>query len=93
MAAGEPVIRDVERIEAQAQQLMNAPDKRGELRLDPSFEPPAEVAGGRTSICSPAAMRSIAIHATSWPARYMRTAAMFIRSARASARPTAKPRP
>lgn len=45
MAAGEPVFRDVERIEAQAQQLMNAPDKRGELRMDPSFEPPAEVAG------------------------------------------------
>lgn len=45
MVAGEPVFRDVERIEAQAQQLTSAPGKRGELRFDPSFTPPAEVAG------------------------------------------------
>jgi ubiquinone/menaquinone biosynthesis C-methylase UbiE len=44
MAAGEPVLRDVERMESCAQQLANAPDKRGELRLDPSFRPPSEIA-------------------------------------------------
>lgn len=45
MAAGEPVFRDAERIEAQAEQLIGAPDKLGELHLDPQFEPPAEIAG------------------------------------------------
>lgn len=44
MAVGEPVLRDVERIEAQARQLTSDPGKRGALQLDPSFEPPAEIA-------------------------------------------------
>lgn len=45
MAAGEPIFRDAQRIEAQAEQLIGAPDKLGELHLDPQFEPPAEIAG------------------------------------------------
>jgi len=44
LAAGEPVLRDMERIEARAQELMNAPDKLGQLHIDPAFEPPAEIA-------------------------------------------------
>jgi SAM-dependent methyltransferase len=44
MAAGEPVFREVERMEAAAQQLSSSAGKLGELRLDPSFTPPAEVA-------------------------------------------------
>jgi ubiquinone/menaquinone biosynthesis C-methylase UbiE len=44
MAAGEPVFREVERMEAEAEQLSSSAAKRGELRLDPSFTPPAEVA-------------------------------------------------
>lgn len=45
MAVGEPLFRDLERIEAQARQLTSAPGKRGELHVDAAFEPPAEVAG------------------------------------------------
>jgi SAM-dependent methyltransferase len=45
MSAGEPVLREVERLESEAQQLMNAPDRRGALHLDPTFKPPAEIAG------------------------------------------------
>jgi len=44
MAAGEPVLREVERLEETAQQLMNAPGRRGTLDLDPAFTPPAEIA-------------------------------------------------
>jgi ubiquinone/menaquinone biosynthesis C-methylase UbiE len=44
MAAGEPVLRDVERIETRAAEVASAPDKLGELHLDPSFQPPAEIA-------------------------------------------------
>ena len=44
MAAGEPVLRDMERIEAHAQKLVNAPIKLGQLQVDPAFEPPAEIA-------------------------------------------------
>jgi len=44
MAAGEPVMRDVERIESTAEQLANDSEKLGELRVDPSFQPPAEIA-------------------------------------------------
>jgi len=45
MAAGEPVLREVERLESNAERLMNAPGRRGALHLDPSFDPPAEIAG------------------------------------------------
>jgi ubiquinone/menaquinone biosynthesis C-methylase UbiE len=44
MAAGEPVFREVDRIEARAEQLATAVDKLGELRLDPAFRPPGEIA-------------------------------------------------
>jgi SAM-dependent methyltransferase len=44
MAAGEPVLRDAERIEEQAEQFIGADDKLGELHLDPNFEPPSEIA-------------------------------------------------
>jgi ubiquinone/menaquinone biosynthesis C-methylase UbiE len=44
MAAGEPVLRDAERIDAQAEQLISAADKLGELHLDREFKPPAEIA-------------------------------------------------
>ncbi|MEO8751130.1 MAG: class I SAM-dependent methyltransferase [Casimicrobiaceae bacterium] len=44
MAAGEPILREVERIEAHAQEIADAPDKRGMLYLDPQFAPPAEIA-------------------------------------------------
>ena len=39
MAAGEPVLRDVERMEAQARELINADNKLGELHLDPMGRP------------------------------------------------------
>lgn len=45
MAAGEPVMREVERLEAEAERLASAPERRGALHLDPSFEPPEEIAG------------------------------------------------
>ncbi|HEU4529876.1 MAG TPA: class I SAM-dependent methyltransferase [Steroidobacteraceae bacterium] len=45
MATGEPVLRESERLESTARQLMDAPGKRGELHLDPAFIPPAEIAG------------------------------------------------
>ena len=45
MATGEPVLRESERLEETARRLMSAPQRRGELHLDPSFVPPAEIAG------------------------------------------------
>ena len=45
MATGEPVLRESERLESTARQLMDAPGKRGELHLDPAFVPPTEIAG------------------------------------------------
>ena len=44
MAAGEPVLRSVEWLESSAERLMNSPHRRGALHLNPSFEPPAEIA-------------------------------------------------
>jgi ubiquinone/menaquinone biosynthesis C-methylase UbiE len=44
MAAGEPVLRDGERIDTQAEQLISADNKLGELHLDREFKPPAEIA-------------------------------------------------
>jgi ubiquinone/menaquinone biosynthesis C-methylase UbiE len=45
MVAGEPVLRDSERIDAQAEHLITSANKLGELHLDPQFDPPAEIAG------------------------------------------------
>ena len=44
VAAGEPVFRESARLEDEAARLAGRPDKRGALHLDPSFEPPQEVA-------------------------------------------------
>lgn len=44
VAAGEPVLREAARLEDEANRLAGLPDKRGALHLDPSFEPPPEVA-------------------------------------------------
>jgi ubiquinone/menaquinone biosynthesis C-methylase UbiE len=44
MAAGEPVLRERERMEIQARELMAADNKLGELHLDATFVPPAEIA-------------------------------------------------
>ncbi|MEO7773226.1 MAG: class I SAM-dependent methyltransferase [Steroidobacteraceae bacterium] len=44
VAAGEPTLRDVERIEAAAQRFADSPQRRGELHLDADFQPPAEIA-------------------------------------------------
>jgi SAM-dependent methyltransferase len=44
MAAGEPVLRDAKRLEAQASQLVTADKKLGELHIDAAFGPPAEIA-------------------------------------------------
>jgi ubiquinone/menaquinone biosynthesis C-methylase UbiE len=44
MAAGEPVLRDFERIDTEAEQLIADTNKLGELHLDRHFEPPTEIA-------------------------------------------------
>lgn len=44
VAAGEPVMREALRLEAEAERLAGQPGRRGALHLDPSFEPPREVA-------------------------------------------------
>ena len=44
IAAGEPVLREAARLEDEAERLAGRPDKLGALHLDPSFEPPQEVA-------------------------------------------------
>lgn len=44
VAAGEPVFRESARLEETAARLAAAPGRRGELHLDPDFEPPQEVA-------------------------------------------------
>lgn len=44
VAAGEPILRESARLEEEAARLAGRPDRRGALRLDPAFEPPAEVA-------------------------------------------------
>jgi len=43
MAAGEPVLRDAPRIDDEADELIKAENKLGELHLDPQFEPPKEI--------------------------------------------------
>jgi SAM-dependent methyltransferase len=45
LAVGEPVCRDVERIEAEAAARAGSPARLGELHLDPAFTPPDEIAG------------------------------------------------
>ena len=44
MAAGEPVLREGEDIDARAEKLISNGDKLGELHLNPDFKPPADVA-------------------------------------------------
>jgi SAM-dependent methyltransferase len=44
IAAGEPILREATRLEDEAERLAGRPDRRGSLHLDPSFEPPQEVA-------------------------------------------------
>jgi SAM-dependent methyltransferase len=44
VAAGEPLFREAARLEDEAERFASRPDKRGALHLDPSFEPPQEVA-------------------------------------------------
>jgi SAM-dependent methyltransferase len=44
MAAGEPVLREAERIDTKAEQLIADEDKLGALHLDREFHPPAEIA-------------------------------------------------
>ncbi|MGQ0385143.1 MAG: class I SAM-dependent methyltransferase [Gammaproteobacteria bacterium] len=44
VAAGEPVLRDSGRLEAEAGRLAGRADRLGALHLDPSFVPPREVA-------------------------------------------------
>jgi ubiquinone/menaquinone biosynthesis C-methylase UbiE len=44
LAAGEPLVRESERLEDEAERLMRTPGRRGELHLDPAFEAPAEIA-------------------------------------------------
>lgn len=44
VAAGEPVLRDGERLEREAARLAGRDDRLGALHLDPAFEPPHEVA-------------------------------------------------
>jgi SAM-dependent methyltransferase len=44
IAAGEPILREATRLEHEAERLAGRPDRRGSLHLDPSFEPPQEVA-------------------------------------------------
>jgi SAM-dependent methyltransferase len=44
VSVGEPVFRDIERMEQLAEELVNRPDKRGSLTLDPAMEPSREVA-------------------------------------------------
>jgi len=44
VAAGEPILRESARLESEAERLAGRPDRKGALHLDPSFEPPPEVA-------------------------------------------------
>jgi len=44
LAVGEPVLREVEHLEAEAARLAAAPDRRGALQLDPDFDPPQPIA-------------------------------------------------
>ncbi len=44
-SAGEPVYRDLPRIEGEAERLAAAPGRKGRLRLDPRFDPPQGVVG------------------------------------------------
>ncbi|HVF18600.1 MAG TPA: class I SAM-dependent methyltransferase [Steroidobacteraceae bacterium] len=44
MAAGEPVLRDAERIDTEAEKLIADQDKLGQLHLDTGFNPPREIA-------------------------------------------------
>jgi SAM-dependent methyltransferase len=44
VSVGEPIYRDLDRMRAATRTLMNAPDRKGSLNLDPNYEPSVEVA-------------------------------------------------
>ena len=44
VSVGEPLYRDLDRMQAAARTLIDAPDKKGALKLDPSYDPSPEVA-------------------------------------------------
>lgn len=44
VSVGEPTYRDLDRMRAAARELMDAPDKKGSLTLDPDYDPSPEVA-------------------------------------------------
>jgi len=44
ISVGEPIYRDLDRMKDDARKLINAPEKRGSLNLDPSYDPSPEVA-------------------------------------------------
>lgn len=44
VSVGEPIYRDLERMQAATRALMAAPDRKGSLNLDPDYAPSAEVA-------------------------------------------------
>ncbi|CAN5824369.1 MAG: class I SAM-dependent methyltransferase [Pseudomonadota bacterium] len=44
VSVGEPVYRDLDRMEAAARALAESPDRRGSLTLDPAYDPSPEVA-------------------------------------------------
>ena len=44
VSVGEPVYRDLDRMEAAARRLSEAPDRKGSLTLDPAYDPSPEVA-------------------------------------------------
>jgi SAM-dependent methyltransferase len=44
MSVGEPLYRDLDRMQAAARALIDAPGKKGALHLDPSYDPSPEIA-------------------------------------------------
>jgi SAM-dependent methyltransferase len=44
VSVGEPIYRDLDRMRAATRMLMNAPDRKGSLNLDPNYESSVEVA-------------------------------------------------
>lgn len=44
VSVGEPIYRDLDRMRRAARSLMNSPDRKGSLTLDPDYDPSAEVA-------------------------------------------------
>lgn len=44
ISVGEPIYRDLDRMREATRSLMNAPDRKGSLNLDPAYDPSTEVA-------------------------------------------------